>query len=188
MTHKEHRTTDLWKELAPALRSYFLRHARRGSDPDDLLQECFLRVAEGIDRVVDEARIGAWVQGIARHLALDTLRDTSTVHTQKGTVELAESAAEEDLDQVIGGCIRAHIEGMETEDGALLRAFELDSVPQAEIARRFQLSTTAVKSRIRRARANIRKDILACCSLEFDRYGRVLDVRPLGESECGSCD
>ncbi len=165
---------------------YFQRHARRGVDPDDLLQECFLRVAKGIERVEDDARLGAWVQGIARHLALDTLRAGSSAQLEVEPVDSEGEATELQLDQIIGGWIRSRIEDMDTIDGEMLRAFELEGVSQSSIAERFQLSTTAVKSRIRRAREGIRRDILECCAIEFDRHGRVLDWRKRGKSECSS--
>ncbi len=188
MIHVNDRVAELWTELEPALRAFFQRHARHGSDPDDLLQECFLRVAAGIGRVEDHARLGGWVQAIARHIATDTLRDVPVLRADEATLQVPAAAAEERLDDVIGGWIRNRIEDMQSDDGEMLRAFELEGVPQAEIAARFGLSLTAVKSRIRHARMEIRKDILACCTIDFDRRGRVLDWQCRIESNCNSKD
>jgi RNA polymerase sigma-70 factor, ECF subfamily len=55
---------------------------------------------------------------------------------------------------------------------------ELDGVTQAEAAARLGLSTSGMKSRVQRARAQL-KDLLAdCCEIELDRRGGVTAYRP----------
>ncbi|MEM6569782.1 MAG: sigma-70 family RNA polymerase sigma factor [Planctomycetota bacterium] len=182
----EERVAALWGDLAAPLRAYFARHARRGADPDDLVQECFLRVVSGIDTAPDDARLGAWVQGIARHLALDTHRGAPAPVTVPEEPAAAEEDAE-DFDDLVGGWIRARIETLPEPHGEALRLFELERLPQAEIAAQLGVSAGTVKTRIHRGRAAVRDDLLACCDIELDAGGHVIDWRRRQSPGCDDC-
>jgi RNA polymerase sigma-70 factor (ECF subfamily) len=54
-------------------------------------------------------------------------------------------------------------------------------MPQAEAARRLGVSVTALKSRIRRGRLELKAMLLQCCEFELSSGGRVLDYWPRQE-------
>ena len=72
----------------------------------------------------------------------------------------------------------------------VLRLTELDELPQAEAARRLGLSLTALKSRVRRGRAQLKIMLLQCCEFELSSAGRVLDYWPrqVGCAPAASCE
>jgi len=102
--------------------------------------------------------------------------------------DLAEEAAPEDLNQVVGGWVAARVQGLPERYRDVVRLHEQEGVTQREIAERLGLSLSAVKSRVRRGRALLRADLLACCSFEFDRTGGVVDYRQHREPRCGGPD
>ena len=55
-----------------------------------------------------------------------------------------------------------------------VRLAELEGLPLAKIALRMNLSLTAVKSRVRRGRAMLKKRLQDCCQFEFDTLGKVI--------------
>jgi RNA polymerase sigma-70 factor, ECF subfamily len=55
-----------------------------------------------------------------------------------------------------------------------VRLAELEGLPLAKIALRLDLSLTAVKARVRRGRAMLKKKLQDCCRFEFDRMGKVI--------------
>jgi len=173
----------LWKELSTPLRGYFERQVRRPEDAEDLLQESFLRVLEGIEDVADEDRLAAWVQRIARNLVVDARRRDRG----EGDPEEEPAAPDEpeDLNLVVGGWLAGRIGRLPERYRQVVRLFELEGVAQRQIAARLGLSVTAVKSRVQRGRALLRADLLACCSFEFDRTGGVVDYRAHRRPDCG---
>ena len=175
----------LWKELAVPLRGYFALHARRDVDPEDLLQECFLRVMRGIDSVRSEDRLGAWVQRIARNLVVDSLRLPNDRELPDG--DLVQLAPEDDPGVIVASWIAARIDKLDEPYGEALRLFEIEGLSQADIALRLGLSTTAVKSRVRRGRDLVREDLTRCCSFEFDPRGRVVDWTRREGEDCSDC-
>lgn len=172
----------LWSELSTPLRGYFGRHVARPEDAEDLLQESFLRVLRGLDDVQEDDRLAAWVQRIARNLVVDAHRKNRPADPID---DLAEEEPAEDLNRVVGGWIAARIDGLPEPYREVLRLFELERVPQREIAERLDLSLSAVKSRVQRGRGLLRSDLLACCSFEFDRTGGVVDYWRNREPDCG---
>ena len=52
---------------------------------------------------------------------------------------------------------------------------EFQGLSQVELAGRLGLSVSAAKSRVQRARGKLRDMLLACCHIELDRRGRVID-------------
>ena len=111
------------------------------------------------------------MQGIARHLALDTHRGAPAPVTVPEEPAAAEEDAE-DFDDLVGGWIRARIETLPEPHGEALRLFELERLPQAEIAAQLGVSAGTVKTRIHRGRAAVRDDLLACCDVELDADGQ----------------
>ena len=185
MIQVSQKVEELWRELSTPLRDYFGRHVSRPEDAEDLLQESFLRVIRGLDDVQDDDRLAAWVQRIARNLVVDAHRRNHPAGLVDADDPRVEEAPAEDLNQVVGGWIAARIDGLPERYHEVVRLYELERVPQREIAERLGLSLTAVKSRVLRGRGLLRSDLLACCSFEFDRTGGVVDYRRNREPDCG---
>jgi RNA polymerase sigma-70 factor, ECF subfamily len=60
---------------------------------------------------------------------------------------------------------------------ALLLADE-QGVAQQAIADRFGISLSGAKSRVQRARRDLREMVLDCCDVEFDSRGGIVDYQP----------
>lgn len=58
-----------------------------------------------------------------------------------------------------------------------------EGLSMQELADRLGISLTAAKSRVQRARAEVRKTMERCCRWEFDRLGNIIDYR----SRTGNC-
>ena len=185
----------LWERLGGELRTWLQGQLRE--DPhavEDLLQECFLRVHRGLAGLQDLQQVGPWVQRIAQNLVIDWRRKRAGLAgqapgDQADLGELAADASRDDAGQgaVVASWLVPAIDNLPPEDRALLRMTEVEGRTQLEAARELGLSLPALKSRVLRARARLRADILACCHLEFDARGGILDYRQRA-ANCASCD
>lgn len=175
-----------WQELQEALRSFFLRRVK-ADDVDDLMQECFLRVSQGLPALRDRERIGTWMFRIARNLVVDhrlRLRRSLPPDVRGGEAAGEGPAEEEDLDLRIGGWLASMIDQLPARYSEVLRDSELTGIPHRDIADRLGLSISGVKSRVQRGRAMLRDRLLACCALEFDSRGRVRDYERKAPNSC----
>ncbi len=55
---------------------------------------------------------------------------------------------------------------------------EVEGATQQEVADRLSLSLSGAKSRIQRARRMLKEILLACCHIELDIEGNVIDYGP----------
>ena len=58
---------------------------------------------------------------------------------------------------------------------------ELEGLTQADAAARLGLSTSGMKSRVQRARGQLRELLVGCCEIELDRRNRVTGYEPRRE-------
>jgi hypothetical protein len=68
----------------------------------------------------------------------------------------------------------------------LLTMTELNGLTHARAAARVGLTTSGMKSRAQRARAQLRELLTACCEIELDRRGGITSYRARGACDCGT--
>lgn len=151
------RVTDahqLFTEHRQGVFRYLCRMIGQPEMARDLTQDVFLRVSRA--RVPDAGADGrrAWVFKIARNLALNHLRDA---HRRPQSVELIDSVrpATQELSAALGQAIDAL--GDVERDVFLMR--EAGGLSYGEIASACELTTDAVRSRLHRARQQLRKTL-----------------------------
>ncbi len=64
-----------------------------------------------------------------------------------------------------------------------LRLTEYQGLSQKELGERLGISFSGAKSRVQRARAKLKQQLLACCHFQFDYAGQIIDY----QSRCTCC-
>lgn len=161
-------------EFRAKLRAFLRRRVRDDATADDLTQETLLKVYRSRDSLRDDQRLESWVYRIARTTLIDYYRRTRP--SEELPPELAAESEDETaaFRKAVSASTRRFLEDLPEAYREPVRLAELEGVPLAKIALRFGLSLTAVKSRVRRGRAMLKKRLQDCCRFEFDRAGRVI--------------
>jgi RNA polymerase sigma-70 factor (ECF subfamily) len=156
---------------------YLSRFVGQPDTAHDLTQEVFLRVARA--QVPDTTVAGrkAWVFTIARNVALNHVRDRGR---RPSTVELAESSrpATQELAVALGQALSAL--GDLDRDVFLLR--EAAGLTYEEIAAACELSVDAVRSRLHRAREQLRQSLDGTMARHREQGVRMGGDRPWQKS------
>lgn len=174
-------------EFAPRLRSFIRRRVRNDETADDLTQEALLKVYRSRASLRDGTRLEAWLYQIARGTIIDHYR------RQRPQEELPVALAGESADELaamrtrVVAAMKRLLEELPEAYREPVRLAELEGLPLARIALRLDLSVTAVKSRVRRGRALLRKKLQACCRFEFDRLGRMIGFERRQQLCCEDC-
>lgn len=161
-------------DFAPRLRAFIRRRVRDDTLADDLAQETLLKVYRSRATLRDDAKLEAWLYQIARGTIIDHYR------RQRPQDELPESLAGESPDEIaamrarVVASMKRFLEELPEAYREPVRLAEIEGLPLARIALRLDLSLTAVKSRVQRGRAMLKKKLQACCRFEFDRLGQVI--------------
>ncbi|MDA7977285.1 MAG: sigma-70 family RNA polymerase sigma factor [Pirellulales bacterium] len=147
-----------------------------------------LRIHQHLGELRDEDRLAAWVFRIARNVITDHYRANGKTVTHLASDEelgaTTEGISGPNFNARIASWLPAAIEQLPEAQREAVQLFELQGIPQQEIARRLGLTLTAVKSRVRRGRAALAKVINECCKFELDRRGNILDYQQRQQNCC----
>jgi RNA polymerase sigma-70 factor (ECF subfamily) len=120
---------------------------------EDAAQEAFVKAFRALERFRPNSNFRAWVRAIAIRCAIDLVRrrrpESPLPEAQAAPGN--EEARHEDRD-----LLRAALAALPPIDREIMIAREVEGVPDRVIADRFELSVTAVRVRVYRARRRIR--------------------------------
>lgn len=154
----------LVEKHSPALLRVIARRAGP-QDAPDLAQETWLRAFVNLDRLQDPARFGAWLGGIGINVARMWLRDGQPAGTSWEALLDADSHPAGDGllpdDHVtlreLRGEVLAALETLSTVNRDAARLHYLHDRSYREIAERLRIPEKTVKSRLHKAREQLRK-------------------------------
>lgn len=163
-----------------ALRMLYDRHApwlaarlrRRCSDQDavaDALQDCFTSVWRASGTWRGEGEVAAWLWGIAIRRLVSRLRSSGGSARERAALassgaagrsaESAESAEERVLLGIEYGDLGGALERLSPEMRAVVEATVLDGLTSREAATLLGIPQNTVKTRLHRAKAQLRADL-----------------------------
>lgn len=166
--------TDLLRTVAEgdvqALRVLFDRHApwltvrlgRRCADPDlvdDAVQDAFLEIWRKASRYEGRGEVAAWIWGIAVRRLLDGLRRRPRRAGLDVRIERVPSAEEQILEGVEYGDLGGALNRLSPELRVVVQATVLDGLTTREAGRLLGIPAGTVKSRMVRARAQLREEL-----------------------------
>jgi len=163
----------------------FLSRLLGEDEAEDAAQEIFLRVDRGLETFRGDSAVGTWIYRIARNAALDRLRSRPAWHQSangfqasgldEDTTDVCSRLPDEhaSIEQYLIGkemsdCIRGRVESLPESYRRVLVLSELAGMTNAEIACALGTGEGAVKIRLHRARARLREDLGAHCTMYRD--------------------
>ncbi|MBX3464283.1 MAG: sigma-70 family RNA polymerase sigma factor [Planctomycetes bacterium] len=177
-----------WRELADAVRRYVRRRVRQPDEAEDVTQDVFVKLADHLRRGTVRGPLHAWLFRAARTTVIDHLRARTAT-----TVPAADLAADEPppdaaaADAPLLASFRAFVHGLPAEQRDALLRTEFDGWSQKQLAERLGVAVSTVKSRVQRGRRRLARELLDCCTFEFDRRGQLLDWQRRPGGGCREC-
>jgi RNA polymerase sigma-70 factor (ECF subfamily) len=180
------------------LRAFVAARVADQADADDILQEVFLRIHRRLNSLERADRLQAWVYQITRNAIIDHYRAPSVRRevTAGGPAELdslehwtAPLAEEGDSPELreLSACLRPMIDRLPSSYRQAIQLTELDGIRQNVAAAQLGMSVSGMKSRVQRARQQLKEMVLACCHIELDQRGGIVDYRLLPGQSCDRC-
>lgn len=176
----------IWTAFAEPLRRFIRRRVRDDADVDDLLQVIFGKIHAGLGGLADSERLPAWIFQIARRALIDHFRSRASAPEFVGLPEgLADGSEPPAALNELAECVRPMIDRLPEPYRQALALTELEGRTQRELADALGLSLSGAKSRVQRGREQLKTLLLACCHVEVDRRGSVVDYEP--REGCSGC-
>ena len=145
-------------QFSGPLSGYLTRMLGSASDADDVLQETLMRIARGLPDLEKRSSPKSWAFRIATNAAIDYLRKTG----RAGFVEFTEADDRSDVDEEdrivlreMNACVREVIDSLPPDHRAAIVLFNLEGKSVAETAEILEMSVTATKVRIHRAKKRL---------------------------------
>ena len=185
---------DIWSEFGTRLRRFI---GGRVNDPhaaDDLTQDVLLKVQTQLDKLPEEDKLPAWVFAVARNAIVDYYRARAVRgHADIADVEPAADggeAAQREAVRELTPCLTRMVELLPEPYRQAMTLAHFDGMSQQDIADRLGISLSGAKSRVQRARGQLRDMLLDCCRVERDVRGNVVDYETTERSGryCGDVD
>lgn len=172
-----------------SLRQFIISKINDPDDAEDILQEVFIKLASNLGSLKDREKLRSWIFTITRNAIHDYYRKQKK-QPQAFTESLAETLPEEtDNDHTKGldKCLKSFISKLPDEYRNIIIDSEIRGIKQKELAEKYNLAYSSVRSRVQRGRSRLKEMLLNCCLIELDKRGNVLAAQ-LKNKNGNSCD
>jgi RNA polymerase sigma-70 factor (ECF subfamily) len=177
-----------WRELRGELRRFVAARVA-ASDVDDVVQEALIRIQRGISTVRDPQRLAPWMYQVTRNAIVDhhrRPRRTQSVDDVLAEQLATESSEDDGLSRMLALCMSGFVAQLPPVYRQAITLVELEGLTQVEAAARLGISVSTMKSRVQRGRAQLRRLVEACCKIDLDARGHVIEATPRS-GRCASC-
>ena len=185
-------TEAVWRAFFKPLRAFVLRRVHEAQDTDDILQEVFVRIHRGLGSLRQKDNLPAWLFQITRNAVANHYRSRrERGQPLDADFDTPDAASQHRGEQAglseLSACLAPMIAALPEKYRDALVMTALSGMTQQEAANRLGVSLSGAKSRVQRGRKQIKDMLLACCRVELDRLGGVVDFAPRGNGGCGHC-
>ena len=168
----------LWLEYKNGLKYYIFKKVKNEEIANDLSHEVLMKVYNSCCSHIEIKNVRSWMFQIAHNTTIDYLKKQ-----QKLTDHIPESY---DDDQTVfqdaGEIIRPLMQLLPEKYATPLQLSDIEELKQKEVAQKLNLSLTATKSRVQRARNLLKEKIIECTHLEKDDKGNLISIEV--KSDC----
>ena len=124
----------------------------------DLAQDCWITIFRKLNRLKSRQSFGPWVLKVAHNTAIDWIRRRQVEERRSQFIIESEKEASESKELLFAQMEKA-IEQLDAEHKVVLRLHYLQEMSLQEIAQILELPAGTIKSRLFRARENLKKII-----------------------------
>ena len=181
-------TTEIWREFGDRLKGFILKRVRNRHDAEDILQDVFIKIHNGINKLEEKDKLQSWVYQITRNKIIDYYRRQTDVTVSS---EISEDIVDESIpsqmnNKEIASCLKPMIDQIPEKYKQAVTLTEINGLTQKEMAEKLGLSLSGAKSRVQRGRDKLKELLLECCHFELDRIGNILDYQQKTKA-CAHC-
>lgn len=174
-------TGNIWKEFNQELLGFIKVRINNAENAEDILQEVFIKIHKNAHHLSDNKKISSWIYQITRNTIIDFYRKKKSLAVNnKNWTSLPDEMDDSTAD--FTKCIKPFIHKLPEKYQDVLLKTTFENISQKEYAATNNLSYTATKSRVQRARKQLNSLFVNCCAIEADKYGNIIS------SDRNNCD
>ena len=163
----------LWLDHKSELRNFVLKRVHDTDLANDILQEVLLKVYKFCISKSGVKNVRSWLFQIARNTIIDHYRKQSKISIRENLPDIIEEDENLAFKDALN-YIQPMLDFLPFEYSVPLKLADIDNMKQADIALQLNLSLSATKSRIQRARQLLKAEFITCCHFETDATGNII--------------
>jgi RNA polymerase sigma-70 factor (ECF subfamily) len=178
----------IWEEFSIPLKCFIKRRIQNDQDAEDILQIVFLKIHSNINNLLEFNKIHSWIYTIARNTVFDFYRAKQhDLYIESLSEDVCTEPQDDNtVNNEISQCLKIMIQHLPEKYKQALILTEIENLTQKEIALRLGLSVSGAKSRVQRARLQLKEMLLNCCNIERDKRGNIIDYK-IKNKDCNYC-
>jgi RNA polymerase sigma-70 factor (ECF subfamily) len=180
MQENKENIKELWLEFHAMLKAFIIARVHDEAAIEDILQDVFIRIHAHIDSLKDDSKLQAWIYQITRNLIADHF---NKINKENELFTEPEKEDDDSSTEYMAEALRDMVNMMDElppESCEALCLTELGGMSQKMYAEKIGISYSGAKSRVQRAKIQLKDKLMQCCHYQFDKYGTVLEIHPKG--------
>ncbi len=169
----------IWKQLIAPLKGFVAKRVNNHAAVDHIVQNVFIKIANHISELKDSQKIRVWIYQITRNTIIYYYRKQKPTDELPPNLQIIDEYDEQDLSKKLSSCIRPMIKQLPDKYREAIELTELNGISQKQLSEQLGISFSGAKSRVQRGREKLKELLAACCHIEADRYGNIVDYQKI---------
>lgn len=174
-------TQVIWSNFADKLLGFIKARVNSTENAEDILQDVFIKIHQGSHQLDDADKLTSWVYQITRNTIIDFHRKKKIPLTE--LVEMESREEDESSNPQFIRCLMPFVKELPEKYRDALEKTIYGDLSQKEYAASLNLSYSATKSRVHRARLMLKDLFVSCCDVKSDSYGNIISSK-FGDCAC----
>lgn len=175
------RTDQIWNEFSENILRYITKVVKDEDTAKDIRQEVFIKIHLNVDKLSEVKNLNSWIFTVTKNSINDYYRSNKNYQFTNEIPDIADNEKHYG-DQHEFCCLRPFINRLPDLYKNTFVLSELRGKTHKEISNILNITVTASKSRVQRAREILKKEFVSCCNYEIGKDGKLY-----GEQDCPTC-
>lgn len=165
---------EAWNRTELSLYHWLFKQTHNQHEAEDIMQEVFLKAMSHSERFCTLNDGKSWLFKVAKNHLIDTLRrriELADIDELASSYNWSESNPPTAPVVQLQKCLPRVLSQLDHQDRDIIESCDLNGMLQSEYAQKQQLSLPAVKSRLRRARMELKQRLVHECKVTQDQIG-----------------
>ena len=166
-----------WNHVEKELKGFVFKRVKDKALTEDIVHDVFLKVQDRIQQLKENEKVFGWIYQITRNTIVDHYRQQSKSIDPK---DINWESNPPNYNECVSGVISELIPTLPDKYRIPLEMTEYQNFSQLEVAEKLDLTYSAARSRIQRARQILRNKLDETLVVKTDGYGNVILCRDRG--------
>jgi RNA polymerase sigma-70 factor (ECF subfamily) len=176
----------LWRDLRARLVRFVRRRVADDATAEDIAHDALARAYASRDTLRMGDRLEPWLYQITRNAVVDHYRRRRPTEPLPPDLVATDAADHGDARHELAQCVAPLVHALPAHYRDAIVLAELEGRTQQETADALGMTLSGAKSRVQRGRRMLAEKLLACCRIECDARGGIVEYE--SREGCGGCD